>query len=717
MGNIDVKEGLDMHRNNEQNHSRIEIMGALIKDYRNVYLVNKNSQEIKICQYQNTEVGVSELIDVKQPYDKVVDAYIDNNVFELDREKMRQVMNFEFVCQQLERFQQFTVHYRVKRQGKVSFYYMKCARIGDNENFQEFVMAFADENEDGKRIEINKIIENANTDIKRKILIIEDNALMREMLASLLEDEYEVLTAEDGEVGLRVLERNYADLALILLDVQMPKCNGFQFLERIKDDVLMSRVPVIVTTASNQSDIELKCLDLGARDFIVKPYNAKLIKHRIKNIIELKTASGTLKAVETDTLTGVYTRQAFMHYLSIMLLEQNRCENIQLIVAKIMDLKLVNSVYGPKNADDILSYLAKAYKDYVHNGIVARLGSSSFVCAIFAEDGDLNLEAEEIERQIEDIEKNMPISNVKVKYGIYSNVDRSLSATVLCDCCMAAIESLGGDYEQKMAYYTDEMMQKKIQNRKIENAFEEAIKNREFQVYYQPKHALKDQAITGAEALVRWVKADGACVSPGNFIPIYEVDGLIVKLDEYVFRQVCDFQKRRMEAGKQLLPISVNLSRASIHYAHIASRYIQIVEDYGIPFTAVPLELTESATSGLDRIQNEISQLVQAGFRLHMDDFGSGYSSLSNLNQLPFSVLKIDKSLIDDITQVKGKLVVKQIITLARMLDMEIVAEGVESAEQMEIMREMQVDAIQGFYFARPMPEGQFISYCDKNDE
>ncbi len=708
--NTYTKDESNVYQINEQDYTFAELMDSLVKNYRNVFLVDKISHEIQIYRYQNTEVGVSELIDAKQPYDIVVNAYIDNNVFELDREKMRQAMKLELVCQQLERVQQFTVHYRIKRQGEISFYYMKCARIGDAWDFQKIVMAFCDENEDAKRVEVANVIEKMNAGPKRKILIVEDNALTREILVSILEDEYEILMAGDGEEGLHVLEKNYDDLALILLDVQMPKCNGFQFMERVKDDVLMSSVPIIVTTTSDQANTELECLNMGARDFIVKPYNAKLIKSRIKNIIELKKASRTLKALEIDTLTGVYTRQAFIHYLS-MILEQKRDENIHLVVAKITDLKLVNSVYGSKIADDILTYLAKTYKAYAHNGIVARLGSSSFACAMV---GEQNPEPEEIAQKVAEIEKDMPISNVKVKYGIYINIDKSLPVEVLCDCGIAAIESLGDAYEQRMAYYTDEIVQKKIQNRQIENDFEDAIKNREFQIYYQPKHELENKAITGAEALVRWVKADGACISPGEFIPVYEMDGLIVKLDEYVFRSVCTFQKKCMDAGRQLLPISINLSRASINHEHVAARYIQIIKDYDIPFEVVPIELTESATVGLDHIQDEISQLVQAGFRLHVDDFGSGYSSLNILNQLPFSVLKIDKSLIDNITQVKGKLVVKQVITLAQMLDMEIVAEGVEYAGQLDILKDMKVDAIQGFYFARPMPEREFVSYCER---
>ena len=207
---------------------------------------------------------------------------------------------------------------------------------------------------------------------------------------------------------------------------------------------------------------------------------------------------------------------------------------------------------------------------------------------------------------------------------------------------------------------------------------------------------------------MRWKKAEGTMVSPGEFIPLFEKDGLIVRLDEYVFRKVCSIQGERIRSGKKILPISVNLSRASIHYDNMICRYVKIVEENGIPFSSVPIELTETAALYNDRISKLIEKMVDAGFELHMDDFGSGYSSMTSLNQLPFDTLKLDKSLIDYIENFRGQQVIRHTISLAHSLGMKVLAEGVEKAKQVEILRSLSCDEIQGFYYARPLPWENF---------
>ena len=248
-----------------------------------------------------------------------------------------------------------------------------------------------------------------------------------------------------------------------------------------------------------------------------------------------------------------------------------------------------------------------------------------------------------------------------------------------------------------------------MRDRELENRFESALRNGEFVAYFQPKYDVKTEKISGAESLVRWINPDGSMVMPGEFIPLYERDGLIVKLDEYIFRYVCEFQRERMENGEELIPVSVNLSRASIHHSGVAERYMEIIKENGIPFSCVPIELTETATLNRVVIRDFTERLVNAGFALHMDDFGAGYSSLITLSELPFDTMKIDKSLIDGISQQKGRIVVLQGIILGHGLGMKVVAEGVESAEQVELLREMECDDIQGFYYSRPLPRDEFV--------
>lgn len=694
-----------------ENFSMLDLIDVLGNDFSNIYCVDRESQNIDIYRYENPNVGVKEVLKEKQPYKIAIQRYIEANVFQDDKEKMKVATELEHICRQLKQMPQFTVHYRVKRSNEIAFYRMKCARIGNADSFRKIIFAFASEDADVRLNELGIMMKSSGATGKRKILIVEDNELNMEMLSSLLENKYDVLTAENGKIGMQLLEEHYKELSLILLNVQMPVLNGIDFLKKMQEDALLSSVPVIVLTASNEMDTELMCLDLGAADYITKPYNSDIIRKRIRNVIRLKESSLTLEALEHDELTGLYTEAAFLHYVKeIMKFKPDK--RMHLLVAKIKDFKLINSVYGLKRADTALCYLSSVYRKVLKNGLLARKGSSSFVCLFY---GNEKKNREKIREMIGEIAENSPIAGLKVKYGIYENIDERLPVSTICDYASMAAETVMENYDCDLAFYTEEIAQKRIYNQMIENSFEEALKQEQFMVYYQPKIDIHTEKVTGAEALVRWKKDDGTMISPGDFIPVYEKDGLIAKLDEYVFRQVCSLQKDRLDKGQKLIPVSVNLSRSSVLHRNLAERYIEIVKQSGIPFSCVPIELTESASIYNSRVQKMAEKLVKKGVVLHIDDFGAGYSSLSCLNQFPFSTLKIDKSLIDHVCEEKGKTLVEQVVMLARLLKMKVIAEGVETKEQIEVLRKMKCDEIQGFYYAGPMPEKEFAVYEREN--
>lgn len=688
-----------------------DIIGVLGDDFSNIYCVDCKTKNIEIYRYENENVGVKEVLNEKNPYEAAIHGYIEAHVYVDDKEKMKNATEFGNICNQLRHAAQFTVHYRVKRYNEILYYRMKCARIGEADRFQKIIFAFASEDADVRLNELGTMMKSSGATGKRKILIVEDNEMNLKMLDALLADKYEVLTAKNGRIGLNILEEKYKELSLVLLDVHMPVLNGFEFLKRMREDALLSSVPIMVITANGGIDVELNCLDLGAADFITKPYHSDIIIRRIRNVIRLKESSLTLEAVERDELTGLYTEQAFSHYVKqIMSFKPNK--KMQLIVAKVKDFKLVNSIYGAEKADEFLRYLASAYSKRLKDGLIARKANTSFVCLLY---GDKELDHQKMVDTINEISENAPIKGVKVKYGIYEDIDKNLPISTCYDYVSLAIETIMESYDHDIAFYTEEIAKKRIHEQMIENCFEEALNDEEFLVYYQPKIDLSTEKVIGAEALVRWKKSDGTMVPPGEFIPVYEKNGQIEKLDEYVFRKVCQLQRREMDEWKKLIDISVNLSRSSILHDGIAECYIKIAKENKIPFSCVPLEITESAAIYGKRIHSTTEQLVNAGFKLHMDDFGSGYSSMLCLNQIPFSALKIDKSLIDHVCEEKGKTLVEQVIMLSKLLNMKVVAEGVETEEQIIELRKMNCDEIQGFYYAKPMSEKEFTEYAKGN--
>lgn len=584
--------------------------------------------------------------------------------------------------------------------------YSHFGRVMEDGRLRQIIIGFANEDLDIRRNNIDMFNNSLPSNVvKRKVLIVEDNEINREILKVTLEDDYDVLEAVNGEEGLNILSQYYKDISLILLDVVMPVCDGFEFLSRQKSDSLLASIPVIVTTGNNSQEDELKCLSLGAVDFITKPYNALIVKSRIDSVIKLRESSMTLAAIEKDELTGLYTRQAFYHHARTFTHFMTE-EKFNVVILDVSDFKLINGTYGTKKGNEVLVYLSNAFRYYVKNGLLTRYEGDQLLGLFHSK---VKMDVERINRNINKIAEEAPIPNIRIKVGIYEDVDTNLSIPVICDRALMAEKSISKDFKTNVAFYTDEMNQKQLVQRQMENDFKSAIANREFKVYYQPKYDVNTENIVGAEALVRWQKPDGTLISPGAFIPLFESDGLVVHLDEYVFENVCQFQKERMENKLPMVPISVNLSRVSILFNDVVEHYVDIVNQKQIPFECVPIELTESATLYSEKILEITDHLVNAGFTLHMDDFGSGYSSLTSLNELNFSTVKLDKSLIDYIDQARGKKIVQQVIDLGHGLDMKVVAEGVESKEQRDCLKEMHCDMIQGFYYSKPLKQEDFI--------
>ena len=681
-----------------------DIINILGNEFSSIYCVNRQDQYIQIYRHQNADLDES--MNEKQSYKTVIQKYIETNVFEEERKKMLVATDFDNICRQLQQVAQFTIHYRIKNNNDILRYRMKCARIGNADTFEKIVFAFASEDSDIRLDELG-MMNLSNTGEKRKILIVENDEFNLKSLISLLADRYEIITACDGKIGLRLLEENYKDLALVLMNIQIPVLSGFDFLRKVQEDPFLSLIPIIVMTASDAPKTEVVCLNLGAADYIRKPYHAELIKKRLENVIRLRESSVSLREIEKDSLTDLYTEQAFFHY-SRRIMQFRSDKKMHVIIGRIKDFELIISIYGRKKANELLCYMASIYNKKFKYGLLAKKGKASFLCLL---SDDYKLDHQRMDNVINEFTENAPIKGIRIKYGIYKNIDKNLPITTICDYASMAAETVMEDYNHDYAYYTDELAQKRIYNQMIENCFTDALKNKEFMIYYQPKIDVITEKVIGAEALVRWQRTDGSMISPENFIPIYEKNGQIQKLDAYIFGQVCRLQKRILDESKKLLSVSVNLSRSSILCEEIVEQYTKIVRENDIPITCVPLEITESASVYGQKVVKVAERLLQSGFKLHIDDFGSGYSSMESLSRLPFSVLKIDKSLIDHICETRVEILVNHIIKLSKDLNMRVLAEGVETKEQLDILRKIKCDEIQGFYYARPMPEVEFVEY------
>lgn len=287
---------------------------------------------------------------------------------------------------------------------------------------------------------------------------------------------------------------------------------------------------------------------------------------------------------------------------------------------------------------------------------------------------------------------------------------RGVSMSELYNCACAARASLAGKDENAVAYYDKKMLEAQFWEHKVEEMMEKALHDEEFEVYLQPKYSPSEQELVGAEALVRWISPTEGFISPGRFIPIFENNGFVLCLDDYMISHVAKLMSDWIEKGRQPVPVSVNVSRAHFTMPNLAEHIRDLVDVYHTPHELIELELTESAFfDDKETLLNTVKRLKEYGFTVSMDDFGSGYSSLNSLKDLPLDVLKLDAEFFrGEDGGKRGEIVVSEALQLAKSLNMRVVAEGIERKEQVDFLANLNCDMIQGYYFAKPMPVSEF---------
>lgn len=303
--------------------------------------------------------------------------------------------------------------------------------------------------------------------------------------------------------------------------------------------------------------------------------------------------------------------------------------------------------------------------------------------------------------------REFEVYGIQARYGIYRLTNEETLEHAYSKVMLAreyAVVKLGANY----AFYSEVNRVKMQYERQLEDDFPQAIEREEFEVWYQPKYSTAEGKIVGSEALVRWRKEDGSMVSPGEFIPLFEHNGMIVKLDEYMFRAVCRQQKKWLEEGKVVYPVSINISRASLYFLDVHKRYQNIMQEYQIEPEYIQLEVTETVMEEKKNIYELLNKFRGMGIKILMDDFGTGYSSLATLSMQCFDTLKLDKTLIDHIGTKEGETMLYHIIRMGQQIGLHITAEGVESETQVKFLQTMNCNDIQGFYFSRPVPQKEY---------
>lgn len=424
------------------------------------------------------------------------------------------------------------------------------------------------------------------------------------------------------------------------------------------------------------------------------------------------------KTINVDELTGLMTERKFLIEAEKLLehSEPNRCA---IVTIDIDNFKTINEVYGYEVGTQTIIQFAEVLK--------ALFADSCIITRFFADNfGVLYQLPEELMSYISQERYESSVTNalqgllgeghrLATSAGIYIVEDTTLPLTYMIDCANMARRQGKSSYGFTQHRFTDLLDQQMHQKNTIVHTMEDAITNREFQVYYQPKISLETGKLVGAEALVRWILPNGQCRYPDSFIPIFESNGFISKVDHFVLKRVCEFLVDNPTAPK----VAINFSGVTMLDETMMEQVSETVKSYGIDTHRLEVEITESAmVSNFERIVEQTAKLGEMGFTISVDDFGAGVSSLNRLNEMDIDVLKIDKVFLGEraLTQ-RSISILEHIIGMTKKLEIATVAEGVENQEQVNVLTSMGCDMAQGYHYARPMPESAYLDFMQKVPE
>lgn len=682
---------------------------------------------------------------------------------------------------------------------------------------------------------------------KKNILVVDDSLINRKTLSAMFSEKFNVLEAADGDKGIDLLREYPNEISAVLLDIIMPKKDGYEVLSIMKHDDKLKDIPVIVITASSDNESELKAINMGADDFVVKPFDSNIVAKRVNNIIgkkeyekakidnillheeilqnkkqlslldnipggiaiisygtrivvevgndsvykmfgydtpedrnyfskniktfvdqedyenviptfreakiTLKNFSQSIRILkkdgtylwvmlnvqpircekktkfftlitdiskekqlirelkynsEYDALTNIYKKETFEKATQEML-KMHSYQDYVLLVWNVERFKILNDLLGTITGDRILQSIATFFREnFLNSGTFGRLNADRFALCI----PEINLDVEDILKGLN--ERFSWINhNVVIKCGVYKIDDINLEVNQMCDRANLALQTIKGKYLEKFAFYDDRLRNILLEEQSLIDDSEKALKEKQFKIFLQPIFSLVTKTPISAEVLVRWIHPEQGVISPGLFIPLFERNGFISKLDFYVWEQTCIFLKSRREKGYCDVPVSVNVSRMSLYDATLFEKIVALTEKYDIPPYLFKIEITESAyTDNPKQLLETVAKLRDKGFIVLMDDFGSGYSSLNTLKDISVDVLKIDMKFLENFENSnKTGCILQSIVKMAKRLGMSVIAEGVETSNQLDFLKSIGCDRIQGFYFARPMPCEEFETY------
>lgn len=553
---------------------------------------------------------------------------------------------------------------------------------------------------------------------KYSVLVVDDSDINRDILKTILSADFKIYEAADGVQALEIMRDSRKKVDLCLLDIMMPRMDGYEVLSVMNKDHIIDYIPVIVISGEQEADKVEKTYDLGALDYILKPFEPRIVRRRVLATVMLfekqKELSYKLKVQMEENSRKVDEKTGLLSYASFFfacdtLIESGKIDEDYFMVAiDIEHFRLFNDWFGREEGDIYLQELADCLKEYTAGtrSICGYLGGDNF--ALFAP-YDLGL-IEKIQDRIIDMLENYGQSiGFGPMYGIFEARDSLYDAQLMYDNAVTAMSDIPGNYHNRVAIYDPGLLKKTGDELIMLSDVQRGMDAKEFRFFLQPKVNMLNGKIVGAEALVRWAHRTKGLVSPGKFVPVLEDNGFITNLDRYIWEEVCKWLRSWIDRGGEPLPISVNVSQIDVFAGDVAEYFEHLIKKYDLSPNLIDIEITESAyAKEYSLINKTVDKLKKAGFKVLLDDFGSAYSSLNMLRNLKVDVLKLDMKFLDTTEDrehnEKGISIIDSIVGMSNQLGLPIIVEGVERLDQVEVLTKLGCVYAQGYYYYKPMP-------------
>lgn len=554
-----------------------------------------------------------------------------------------------------------------------------------------------------------KNLEVTPLDVQDKplLLVVDDEEVNRELLRNILEVRYKVETAEDGLEAMQFIRRHRSILSAVLLDLSMPKMNGFEVLKEIRRDDLLRHIPVIVLTA--HKDAEIETFERGANDFITKPFDMPdMILARVDKTIRIAEETYIIRTTEKDPLTDL-PNMSYFKKLCGMKKKQlfDTGDTAVYMYIDIMNMKAYNARFGYPEGDNLLIKVAGVLLEIFNDMPVCRISDDHFVVMTGIDRHKWQLA--ELQKQLKTVGKG---NGVEFHTGIFPEGD-GLEPDIITaiDYARLACTTLRGNHNDFVCYYDQKLMKEHDDRQHVLEFFNQALEEHWIKVYYQPIVRAQTGEVCNFEALARWFDPKRGLLSPGIFMPVIENYNLGARLDLYMVEEVCREFEERKNGGLTPVPVSLNFCRTDFDQRDMVMAITEIADRYNVPHGMLMIEVTESGFSrNASFLQEQIDRFHALGYQVWMDDFGDGYASLNVLQDNNFDLIKLDIGFMNKFNpEGKNGTILRALLKMSHELGIHTLAEGIETKEQYEFLKAHGCEKIQGFYFGKPRPTSESL--------